>query len=657
MKKLNFLCFFAIVCPLIANAKESNYLEDVTVTARPLRSQSLEHIAQPVSVINGDELELKKSASIGETLSLEPGVTSSNFGVYASRPIIRGLGGSRVLVAEGGISSLDVSTISGDHAVTIDPLHTEQIEILRGPATLLYGSGASGGMVNVVTNRIPEYLSDFELKLNTGFNANNLEKSYAFNTTGSIDNFTFHVDGTRRDAKNYDSSRGTVGNSFYDNTDFNVGTSLVEHWGFAGFSLGHFESTHGIPLDFDNPDEQPFIDTEQDRIDLAAQVNLNTRYIESIRFRAAHNDYQHIEFEDSVTPGTTFDNNQWEGRLEIQHAKLGLWTGTLGTQLGLRSLKAVGDEAFIPPTKSKTVAVFIHEAIDLDRFYFEMSGRYEKQRDEPSSASTVNNDAFSVSVGSHYQLTDTLSLGIALSRNQRIPTVEELFANGPHLATAAFELGAKDLDIETQNTMDLSVANESGRWTWNINLFLNYIEDYIFLQGLDLDNNGTVDEVDETGTAAGELRLLQYQQANTLFYGTEAKSSFKIFQNTSSDLDLSFFGDWVRAKRDGDINISRISPARLGMGLLYKRDQLTAKLDLITVLDQKDSGPLETDTDGYTLLNMSMNYRLNNDSIPLAIQLKANNLLDEYGERHTSLIKERSPIMGRAISIGLSVNF
>lgn len=657
MQKLNLLWFIAIVSPMIANAEESEYLEDVTVTARPLRLQSLEHIAQPVSVLKGDELEIKKSASIGETLSLEPGVSSSNFGVYASRPVIRGFNGSRVLVTESGISSLDVSTISGDHAVTIDPLHIEQIEILRGPATLLYGSGASGGLVNMLTNRIPEHLSDFELKLNTGFNTNNLEKSYAFNTTGSIDNFTFHVDGTRRDAKNYDSGRRTVGNSFYNNTDFNIGTSFVEDWGFAGFSLGHFESAHGIPSDPDSPDEQPFIDTEQDRIDLAAQVNLNTRFFESIKFRAAHNDYQHVEFEDSVTPGTTFDNNQWEGRLELQHANIGSFIGTIGTQFGLRSLNAIGDEAFIPPTKSKTVAVFIHETIDFDRYYFEISGRYEKQRDEPANSLTVNNDAFSVSVGSNYQLTDALSLGLTLGRTQRIPTIEELFANGPHLATATFELGEKNLDIETQYTVDLSIANESDRWTWNINLFLNYIEDYIFLQGLDLDNNGVVDEVDETGNAAGELKLQQYQQANTLFYGTEAKTSVKIFQNSTSNLDLSFFGDWVRAKREGGINISRIAPARLGTGLHYKREQLTANIDLITVLGQKDSGPLETDTDGYTLLNTSMNYRLKNDAIPLVIQLKANNLLDEYGEQHTSFIKERSPIMGRAISIGLSATF
>ncbi len=657
MKKLNFPWLFAVACSMIANAEESEYLEDIKVTARPLRLQSVEHITRPVSILSGDELELKKSASIGETLSIEPGVSSNNFGVYASRPIIRGLGGSRVLVAEGGINSLDVSTISGDHAVTIDPFHTKQIEILRGPATLLYGSGASGGMVNMVTNRIPEYLSDFKLKLNTGFNANNLEKSYAFSTIGSIESLAFHADGTKRDAKNYDSGRDTVGNSFYDNTDFNVGASIVEHWGYAGFSWGNFDSTHGIPLDPDEPDEQPFVDTEQNRINFATQIDLETRYTESIRLRASHNDYQHVEFEDSVTPGTTFDNNQWEGRLELQHAKLGLFVGTIGTQLGLRRLKAIGDEAFIPPTKSRTVAVFIHEAIDLDRFHFEMGSRYEMQRDEVSNGSTVNNEAFSVSLGSHYHLTDMLSLGLALSRSQRIPSVEELFANGPHLATGAFELGEKNLDIETQNTIDLSIANESGRWTWSIDVFLNYIEDYVFLQGLDRDNNSVVDEVDETGAAPGELTLYQYQQADTLFYGAEVESSLKVFQNTSSSLDLSFFGDWVRAERDGDINISRISPARLGMGILYERDQLTAKLDLISILDQKDNGPLETDTDGYTLLNTSMNYRLNIESIPVAIQLQASNLLDEYGERHASFIKERSPIMGRAISIGLSVDF
>lgn len=643
--------------PLIVNAEDSEYLEEVTVTARPLRLQSLEHVTQSTSVIKGNELERKKSASIGETLSLEPGVSTSNFGAYASRPVIRGLGGSRVLVAEGGISSLDVSTISGDHVVTIDPFHTEQIEIFRGPATLLYGSGASGGMVNMVTNRIPEYISEDELKLNTGFNANNLEKTYAFNTTVSMDKFAFHTDGTRRDAKNYTSGRETVNNSFYDNTDLNIGGSLVETWGFAGISFGHFESTHAIPIESGDPDEQPFIDTDQDRIDLAAQIKLNNNYFDSVRFRAAHNDYQHIEFENAMTPGTTFENDQWEGRVELQHAKLGSFIGSIGAQLGLRSLKAVGDEAFIPPTKSKTIAVFIHEDTDIGDFNFELGGRYEHQRDEPRKIENVSNDALSIMVGSHYYMTDSLSLGLTLGRTQRIPTVVELFADGPHLATATFEMGDKNLDIETQNNIELSITNDSERWTWGANVFLNYIEDYIFLQGLDLNNDGVVDEVDDTGTAPGELKLSQYVQDNTLFYGAEIKSSFKVIQNTNSELNLTFFGDFVKAKRDGGINIERIAPARIGTGLQYEKKQLTANIDLINVLKQNDNAPLETVTDGYILLNTSINYRIKNDCAYLSAYLKGINLLDEYGERSTSFIKERSPIMGRAISIGFSITF
>ncbi len=643
--------------PLLVNAEDSEYLEKVTVTARPLRLQSLEHVTQSTSVIKGKELERKKSASIGETLSLEPGVSTNNFGAYASRPVIRGLGGSRVLVAEGGISSLDVSTVSGDHAVTIDPFHTEQIEIFRGPATLLYGSGASGGMVNMVTNRIPEYISENELKLNTGFNANNLEKTYAFNTTVSVDKLALHADGTRRDAKNYTSGRDTVNNSFYDNTDLNIGGSLIENWGFAGVSFGHFESTHAIPIEPDDPSEQPFIDTDQDRIDMAAQIKLKNDYFDSVKFRAAHNDYQHIEFENALTPGTIFENDQWEGRLELQHTELGSFIGSIGAQLGLRSLKAVGDEAFIPPTKSKTIAVFIYEDTDIGDFHFELGGRYEHQRDEPRKLENVNNDALSVMIGSHYYMTENLSLGLTLGRTQRIPTVVELFADGPHLATATFEMGEKNLDIETQNNIELSIANDSERWTWGANVFLNYIEDYIFLQGLDLNNDGVVDEVDDTGTAPGELKLSQYEQDNTLFYGAEIKSSFMVIQNTNSELNLTFFGDFVKAKRDGGINVERIAPARIGTGLQYEKKQLTANIDLITVLKQNDTGPLETDTDGYTLLNTSVNYRIEKDDAQISAHLKGINMLDEYGERHTSFIKERSPIMGRAISIGFSITF
>jgi iron complex outermembrane recepter protein len=384
---------------------EITTLDDYTITARPIGLQSIEHIAQPITVLRDEELTDRQSTTIGETLSNIPGVTTNRFSPLASRPIIRGLGGSRVLVLENGVNSLDVSTISPDHAVTVEPIQTEQIEIFRGPSTLLYGSGASGGLVNAVTNRIPEYIPEnLKTKFYSSYNSNSLEKLLSFQTEGGFGNIAFHLDGTKRDARNYQSKKGPVDNSFYDAKNFNFGSSYVDDWGFLGISFGKVKSRYGVPFDPDNPNELPFIVTDQDRFDIAGTFNNPFKGIQTINIQAGHNDYLHTEFEDAITAGTIFTNKQWDGRIEIQHSPIGKFNGTLGTQLGLRSLNAAGNEAYIPGTKSKTAAFFLLEETDFGPVHFEIGARYERQIDDPNNASKVTNDMYSASTGLHWHV-------------------------------------------------------------------------------------------------------------------------------------------------------------------------------------------------------------------------------------------------------------
>ena len=336
--------------------EETTTLDEYTVTARPVGLQSLEHIAQPVTVLNDKELDKRQAQTIGETLSDIPGVTTNRFSPLASRPVIRGLSGSRVLMLENGVGSMDVSTISVDHAVTIEPIQAEQLEIFRGPSTLLYGSEASGGLVNVVTNRIPEYVPEFNTKVYSSYNVNSVEKLLSFQTEGGYEKLAFHLDGTKRNAKNYEAKHGQIENSFYETQNFNFGTSYIDDWGFLGASYGRFDSTHGVPLNPDDPTELPFIDAQQDRIDLSGQINDPFAGITAINLQAGYNDYNHTEFEDALTPGTIFNNEQIESRIEIQHAPLGRFSGVVGTQFGYRNVNAIGDEAFIPKTNTKTVA-------------------------------------------------------------------------------------------------------------------------------------------------------------------------------------------------------------------------------------------------------------------------------------------------------------
>lgn len=640
-------------------SEEVTSLDDYTITARPIGLQSIEHIAQPITVLRGDDLAGKQSTTIGETLSNIPGVTTNRFSPLASRPIIRGLGGSRVQLLENGLGSMDVSTISVDHAVTIDPIHAEQIEIFRGPSTLLYGSEASGGLVNVVTNRIPEYVPDaFNAKASSSFNTNSVEKLLSFEAEGGHEKMAFHLDGTNRDAKNYSAKKGQVINSFYDSKNINIGTSFIDDWGFMGISYGRFDSTHGVPVNPDDPTELPFIETEQNRTTLAGQINDPFIGIKTINIQLGYNDYQHTEFEDATTPGTVFNNEQLDGRIEFQHENIGIFNGVIGTQFGYRDVSAVGDEAFLPKTHTETFAIFILEETDItESLHFELGGRYENQSNDPDNAAAISNDLFSISTGIHWHILEDTALGLNISRSERAPAAEELFANGPHVATGTFEIGQAGLDIETANSIDLSLAREKGLLQWNLSLFVNYIEDFVFLQGLDRNNDGLVDKVDDSGTAPGDFRLVQFQQDNVVFYGLEVAANVNLYSGNYGQLNFNVFGDYVRAERSNGDNLPRISPAKIGSGLSYNYSEFSAGLDLTNILAQNDNGSLETDTNGYSILNLNMNYNVFAGKRKLNLFAKATNLLDENGRLHTSFIKDRAPIMGRALMVGFQASF
>ena len=657
-------CILALPGP-VSRAEETTQLDTFTVTARPVGMGSLEHIAQPVDVLTGANLDKAKTASIGETLASQPGVTATTFGPYASRPIIRGLGGSRVLVLQNGISSMDVSTISVDHAVTIDPFQAQQIEIFRGPATLLYGSGASGGLVNIANGRIPEYLPQrFRAAAETGMDTVNQEKLFSFRADGGIDDYVaLHVDGTVRDADNYDSADREIGNSAYKNKDFNIGASYFLDRGFIGFSAGRFVSTHEIPLNPDEPDELPFIETDQNRIDFSALLDDPLPGFSSLRVRAAHNDYAHTEFEGpGEPPGTAFTNDEWEGRIELQHLPVADWSGSAGTQFNLRSFAATGDEAFIVPVKSRGFALFLLEDKDIGDWHLEIGGRYEHKRYEPTASSSftpVDHDVYSVAGGAHWHFTADHSLGLSVSRSQRIPSEEELFANGPHVATGTFEIGDPGLAAETSNNIDLSLQREAGKITWVVNFFLNYIEDFIFLSEIDGNGDGVADLVDETGTMPGAFLLTRVTQDNAVFYGTEAETTLNLYQGHAGNLDLRLFGDYVRGKRTGADNLPRISPARLGAGLNYEKAAWLANLDVINVFQQDDVARLETSTGGYILINAGLNYSFKTlaGAAESNVFIRVNNLLDDDAERHTSFLKERAPLPGRSVMSGIELNY
>lgn len=653
-----FILFASMALPNLVMADDVREVDDVLVTARPISSQSLEHITQPVTILTGEELERKQTNTIGETLANELGVTSSDFGQGASRPIIRGLGGPRLRILQNGLGSMDVSSISVDHNVSINPFQAEQIEIVRGPASLLYGNGNSAGLVNVVSNRIPDQILPFRAKFHAGYQSALDAGTGAFLIEGSPhENLAFHLDGLHFESENYEAEQGEILNSEIDTQDINIGGSFVGSRGSIGMSYGRYQSEYGIPFNPDEPDELVFIDLKQDRFDFAGELENPLPGFSLANLRVGYNDYTHTEFEGVGEPGTQFFNEEWETRLELAHNPIGVFNGAIGLQHRHRDFEAVGDEAFVPPVELYSIGGFIFEETDWNDFHFEFGARLEHQSADPVASSgltDVDHDTYSVSFGTHWDFRPGYHLAFNTSRSQRAPSLEELFAGGPHLATETFEVGSVNLDEETSNNIDLSLANTDGNVTWTANLFLNYIEDFIFLQSQDINNDGEADEVDEDGNLGGELLSVRYQQDDAIFYGFEAETNIGLYQGIYGNLSTRLFTDYVRAEFTDGGNIPRVSPPRVGLGFEWSKQKWSSNLNFIHVFEQDDVAALETDTDGYVLLNAYVQYAVHKNG---SVYFRGTNLLDEDARRHTSFIKERAPLPGQSFDVGVRLRF
>jgi iron complex outermembrane receptor protein len=642
-----------------APAQHTHALEEIVVTARPIGSRDVAHIPQPVDVLAGTELREKLAATLGETLAREPGVSAGDFGQGASRPVIRGLAGGRVRMLENGIGSLDASTVSADHAVGIEPAHAEQIEILRGPATLIYGSDAFAGLVNVVNGRLPVAADrQARLEARARYNAALDERLVSLRADGRLDDVIgLHVDVLHRGSGDYESGAGRVRNSFVTTDDLSAGLGGIGARGYLAAAFGRYASKYGIPVDAVE-EETPFIDLDQDRVDLAGMLEEPIPGLAAASVRIGYVDYEHVEFEAPREPGTRFTNNEWEGRIEFQHQPMGEWNGVFGVHYRNRSLDARGDEAYVPGTKTRSTGVFVMEETDRGRWHAEFGGRYEHVRADPTDLTGLpeaTHDLFSASAGLVWRFPDEHALGLSLTRAQRAPAPEELFADGPHLATGTFEIGAADLGEETAHNVDLGLRRDGERWSWTMNLYVNAISDFIFQRFTDLDGDGRADRVDGGGASGDEFLRVRYAQTDALFYGIEAESRVEVFDDDRGHLDLTLWGDWVRARFDDAGDLPRIPPARIGLGADWSRGGWHADVSLLRVFRQGHTAQLESATGGYTLLDLGLRRDLRLDGLDAGIHLRAGNLLDATALRHTSFLKDRAPLPGRAITAELEL--
>ncbi|MFT3791705.1 MAG: TonB-dependent receptor [Rudaea sp.] len=626
----------------------STQLPGVTVTASPLAQPGAELI-QPSTVLAGPDLDDRRANTIGETINQIPGVQSSYFGAGVGRPIIRGLEGSRVQVLEGGISSLDLSGASNDHAVTIDPFLADQVEVLKGPSTLLYGSGAIGGVVNVVDGRIPESPIDGvhgRAQLN-GSTASDERNGVARIDAGNGE-FAVHADYVRHLSDDYDiPDGGTLRNSDVSTRSSALGAGYTGSSAFAGASVSQYETHYGIPV---GPSDEPVdpdeeitrIDMKQTRVDLKAGLLQPTSWLDRVTLRYGHNDYQHVEHAVDEEEGTLFKNKGYELRLEAVLARLGAWRGSFGIQYGDRDFSAAGEETIVPNTKIKETGIFLVEEAKYDPFELQLGARYDDNKLNPVTGDNVKFQALSLSGGAKWEFTNHWDLNLNLDRAQRAPDEEALFVYGAHDATGSFEIGDPNLKKETANQIDLALHYHSDDVHASIGAYVNRFDDFIYLA-----------ETGETDPEEG-LPIRAWSQHNAKFHGLEGEVKFKLSQGPWGRFDLRIFADTVRASlTDGGGNLPRIAPGRLGATLMWEDQGWRASLGAVGYARQDDVAQFETPTAGFTLVNAHLSRQFTAGAAAWELFLDGQNLGNQEARMATSFLKDRAPLPGRSLVFGI----
>ncbi len=650
-------------------SSSSDYkLDKLVIESSPLQ-QTLFESAQPVSVLSGTELDLKAQTSLGDTLAMEPGVSSSSFGPAAGRPVIRGLGGDRIRVLENGVGTQDVSNSSPDHAVTIEPSLVEKIEVIRGPASLLYGTSAVGGIVNVFDNRIPEKLPEAPVtgSVEVRGESVNSGRSALMDVTAPAGPFAFHIDGFKRRTDDiripgfartesvqdeaeidYPEPRGKIPFSNSESDSLTLGSSYIFDKGFVGAAVSELNTDYGVP----NGEENISIDARRRRVDVRGALRDTEAFIESISTRMGITDYEHTEFEGSEA-GTRFDQNAFEGRIDMKHAAVGSITGSWGLQLQTNDFQAEGEEAYQPPTDSKIYSLFaLEEAAVSDSLTLQLGGRFDWSDLDTSGFEVGAEDdrsrffaTFSQSAGAVWDFSNPYSLALSVAHSERAPNGQELFTNGPHIATGSFEVGDQDLDIERSLGTDLTLRKTSGTVRGSIGGFYNHFWNYIALN--------------PTGGVEDDLPVYRYEAVTADFIGFESQLAIFAIEKPGEEFSFDIQPDYVRAKdRDNDTNLPRIAPFRLRTGVNYfNEDLFRARFEVQQVFAQRETADFETSTDGYTMVNAYLSKDISMGDHVLEIFLRGSNLLNEKARNHVSFIKDVAPLPGASALLGVRIRF
>ena len=666
-------------------------LPEVVVTGNPLGSDLFE-LASPASLQQGPELFQRRGSTLGETLDGLPGVASTGFGPNASRPVIRGLDGDRIRILQNGAGTLDASSLSFDHAVAADPLVMDRAEVVRGPAALFYGGNAVGGVINVIDNRIPQTaIKGISGRAETRFGGAAREKATGIVLEAGNGSLALHADVYTRDTddlriKGFARSarlraaepqaveaQGVLPNSASRSDGGAIGLSHTWARGYVGISRSDYNSFYGTVAE-----PEVTIDMQSSRWDIAGEVRELGKAIRALKFKVGHTDYEHVEL-DAGAPATRFRNKGKDLHVEAVHGDIGPLRGAVGLQLTDSDFSALGAEAFVPGTSTNAKSVFFFEELPLGRLKLTFGGRHERTEVGSDGGGAVPFGAVdprfgaaqvrtfsgnSGALGAVWSFMPGLALAVNGSYTERAPTYYELYANGPHAATGVYEVGNTAFGKEKSKALDIALRMKSGKHSGSITMFNNRFSNYLGLfnsgntRGADGELN-PADAGDGTSLNTGEeiLPEFAYRAVPARFRGIEGEGRFRVFERGGT-LDLLVHASHVRADdRSSRRPLPRIAPWRYGVGVEYRRDRLSARVDA-TVHDGQDRVATgERPTDGYTMFNAALTYRLPANGLRLEAFLRGINLLNEEARNHVSFLKDIAPLGRRSAQIGLRGQF
>lgn len=678
-----------------AQVDSDTELSPITVTADPFARRNPVEASQASSVLRDEDLQRARSNTLGDTLAQQPGVHNADFAAGAGRPVIRGLGGPRIKILDGGSSVADASALSPDHNVAIEPFRAQQIEILKGPASLLYGSGAIGGVINVVSDLVPtrpeeHWHGAFGLG---GHSVNDDRAAWGHLGTG-FGPWALHIDGLDRQTRDYripgpadadeagqHAGSGRVDNSATDTQSYGLGLSFTGEQGYLGLGISRYTTRYGVPGhahghdehedEHDDPHEHAedtaagvAIDMRQTRAIVRGGWHSNSGPIRRLRGHVSVSRYEHQEIEpvdahegsDEHTAagqhGTLFENDSSELRLEATHQSWHDWQGVFGLQAQLSDFSARGEEAVVPPVDTRSLGFFLLEERMLGAHRLSLGGRLEQVDHQPQGFHHGRYNLLNLSSSLHFELPHQQHLRLGLTRAQRAPAVQELYSNGAHLASGTYDRGNGELDSETALHLDLGWSLQGQHWTASVDLFHTDFQDFIFAGEIDADQDGQADRFVEAGEEADEgLLIVQYQQSDARFWGGEAQVKYHL----SPQHRLGLFGDLVRASKANGGTLPRTPGDRLGVSYDYTAGPLDAGIKLTRVMRPSRLAALETPTDGYTLLSADVSWILATAQGDITLSLRGRNLLDKQARNHVSFLKNLAPLPGR--NLGLSVEY